>query len=126
MGDLSGNEAFTKKKAYAGKEDFTYAKHKNNWMGMYAVLKAKFARGTEMWRALEATGDTYLLEHNSHNGRDVQWSDNSDGTGTNWLGLQLMLIRDEFSGKSGWTDWARRLLDFEEGKPRDEEGKKTW
>jgi len=60
---------------------------------MWACLKEKFAR-KDMGDALIATGDLYLVEHNAVYGRDLVWSDNSDGSGTNWLGLQCMLFRD--------------------------------
>lgn len=35
----------------------------------------------------------FLLEHNETT-RDDTWSDNYNGTGSNWLGLQLMIIRE--------------------------------
>merc|ERR1711920_706262 len=79
-----------------------------------------------MSEALTLTGDTYLVEHNSQAGRDLQWSDNFDGTGTNWLGLQLMLIRDKLSGNSKWTNWLRSLIDFETGAPLGEDAKAKW
>lgn len=74
------------------------------------------------------TRDAFLLEHNSKSGRDKAcvhcmawhgilgkwtgddpveraanlrqiWSDNLDGSGKNWLGLQLMLLRDQLRGR---------------------------
>ena len=37
------------------------------------------------------------------------WSDNHNGTGCNWLGLQLMLLRDELRGCRGpsWQSWLQ-------------------
>ena len=72
---------------------------------MWAVLEAKFCRGSEMATALLRTRDAFLLEHNSIQGRDNVWSDNADGEGTNWLGMQLMLLRDNLLGKQIWTSW---------------------
>ena len=62
---------------------------------MLSVLRAKFGLGSRMARGLLATEDAFLLEHNDVCGRDATWSDNQDGSGQNWLGLQLMLVRDE-------------------------------
>ena len=47
----------------------------------------------KMMQILKNTGYTYLLEHNETVNRDKIWSNNNDGTGTNLLGLLLMLIR---------------------------------
>ena len=53
-------------------------------------------------------------------GRDKVWSDNSDGSGSNWLGLQLMLRRDELrgGGEGGWTGFIRAAVDLQTGTPR--------
>jgi hypothetical protein len=60
-----------------------------------------------MAEQLLLTDDAYLLEHNSKSGRDFLWSDNQDGEGQNWLGLQLMLLRDELRRlKGGSTNWT--------------------
>ena len=70
-----------------------------------------------MAKGLLATGDHFLLEHNSVPGRDLVWSDNSDGSGTNWLGLQLMIIRDELTKKSSWTNFIYSQVDGYSGAP---------
>ena len=54
--------------------------------------------------ALLGTDDSFLLNHSAHPGRDEVWSDNCDGEGTNWLGLQLMLTRGELSGEYEWIE----------------------
>ncbi|MEM1054415.1 MAG: NADAR family protein [Bacteroidota bacterium] len=75
----------------------------HDWAGfgrdgaMDAVLASKFA-DADLAAALRATGDAYLLEHNSHTGRDSYWSDNCDGTGSNHLGLALMRLRATLGG----------------------------
>jgi len=75
----------------------------SDWAGlgrvgaMEAVLQAKFS-DPSLRAALSATGDAYLLEHNSHVRRDGFWSDNCDGTGENQLGLALMRLRSELNG----------------------------
>merc|ERR1719223_1560923 len=84
---------------------------------MRAVLRAKFAPGTPLATALSRTGDAFLLEHNSAKGRDKIWSDNCDGEGTNWLGLQLLLLRDNLVREMKWTRYIRGLVDLETGQP---------
>jgi len=105
---LSGGAAFKLKKELTGKEDFSYGGFGGNWQGMYECLKAKFLNpGMEpLANAMRGTGDAYLLEHNSTEGRDLIWSDNYNGEGRNWLGMQCMLIRDELNKKSGLDSWT--------------------
>ena len=74
-----------------------YAGH-GRWTTMYILLKQKFQRGSKLALRLEKTGSCFLLEHNPEKGRDGVWSSNKDGKGYNWLGLQLMLIREENRG----------------------------
>merc|ERR1711972_1196 len=93
---------------------------------MFACLRAKFQGNSELAEALKKTGEAFLLEHNSIAGRDTVWSDNCDGDGTNWLGLQLMLLRDQLCGKSAWTAYICRLIDRETGSPLDAIGQRTW
>lgn len=124
--ELSGEEAFRKKKQLAGGEDRTYAGFGSNWRGMRAVLQAKFRRGSRIAEALVATGDAFLLQHNAATGRDTVWSDNCDGEGTNWLGLQLMLLRDMLSGNQVWTEHLSGLVDRESGKPLSKEARAEW
>lgn len=114
--DLSGDDSFGLKKRFAGKEDLSYGGYGSNWAGMMAVLKAKFSKRS-LQTILLQTDDAFLLEHNSVAGRDKIWSDNCIGDGSNWLGLQLMLIRDELSGKRGWTDYINSHIDSRTGKP---------
>jgi len=123
---LSGTMAFRKKQELAGQEDFTYAGFGTNWRGMWAVLQAKFKPGSQMAAALLSTGDSFLLEHNSTRGRDMVWSDNCDGEGTNWLGLQLMLLRDQLSGRCGWTNYLNGLIDQDSGTPHDQRCQRAW
>jgi flagellar motor protein MotB len=101
----------------------TYAGFGGNWQGMLQVLRAKFTSRSEsanmMALMLKQTGDHFLLEHNSVPDRDKVWSNNSDGTGTNWLGLQLMIIRDELNGSStwpnSWTAWIKKNVNMDTG-----------
>jgi len=117
--NITGHEAFVLKRSLAGREDFTYGGKGSNWKGMLAVLEAKFAPNSALASELVGTGDAYLLEHNSVKGRDQVWSDNYDGEGTNWLGLQLMLVRERLSGDKRWTSWLKDLIDIETGQSRD-------
>jgi len=113
---LSGDGAFQLKKSLNGQEDFTFGGYGSNWLGMMAVLRVKFAEASMQKRLLQ-TEDAYLLEHNSVEGRDKVWSDNCKGDGTNWLGLQIMLIRDEINGTSGWTTFISKHIDLNTGNP---------
>merc|ERR1711972_1151993 len=91
--------------------DFTYGGFGSNWNGMLAVLLAKFKANTPWAYWLLKSGDSYLVEHNLVEGRDQIWSDNANGEGTNWLGLQIMLVRDKLSGQRKWTDFIESVLD---------------
>merc|ERR1712129_107967 len=81
---------------------------------------------SELAQMLVRTGDAYLLEHNSVQGRDRIWSDNWDGEGTNWLGLQLMLWRGRLSGEKHWTSWLTDLVDMETGQSLDATRAANW
>jgi len=107
---LSGDESFRKKSSLRGTEDRSYGGFGSNWAGMWHVLKGKFSPGSDMAKRLLMTGDMYLLEHNSKRDRDKLWSDNQDGEGQNWLGLQLMLLRDELRG--GSSTWSTRIQNY--------------
>lgn len=109
-----GNEAFNLKRAIRS-PDFKYAGYGSNWAGMMAVLEVKFSNDTygsrQSRRCLLATKDAFLMETNVKAGRDNVWSNNYLGDGKNWLGLQLMLLRDNIaavedrSHQSKWTTW---------------------
>jgi len=90
--------------------DWSYHECGGNFQAMWEVLSSKFAWGTKFHSALLNSGDAYLVEHNSAVGRDKVWSNNKIGDGKNWLGLQLMLLRDhllEGCGRqpTGWTEF---------------------
>jgi predicted NAD-dependent protein-ADP-ribosyltransferase YbiA (DUF1768 family) len=85
---------------------------------MLDCLRAKFEKLTAMKEALLEKGDLYLVEHNAVGGRDLVWSDNSDGSGTNWLGFQCMLIRDELRKTDSWTNFIHKHIDSDSGAPK--------
>lgn len=140
--NLDGKAAFQLKRKLKGSEDRTYGGYGSNWAGMQAVLKFKFVPGSNLATQLLATGDSLLLEHNVSIGRDQMWSDNGNGSGSNWLGLQLMLLRDELRGCASeeagqdandttiapvggtcsssrvcsWTEWVGRYIDLSSGR----------
>lgn len=58
---------------------------------MLAGLIGKFTQHNDLQRMLLKTGDAYLIEHR----RDPIWGDNKDGTGNNFLGKLLMVVRDQ-------------------------------
>jgi len=112
---LSAEEALQQKHERRGQEDFDYAGYEDKWKGMMAVLQAKFKSGSKLEQALEKTGDAFLLNHSGRFGEDPVWSDNNDGEGTNWLGLQLMLLRDRRTGWKKWTKWIGTAIDLQTG-----------
>mmetsp|Transcript_29830 Transcript_29830/g.55862 ORF Transcript_29830/g.55862 Transcript_29830/m.55862 type:complete len:323 (-) Transcript_29830:91-1059(-) len=114
--ELSGGESFNLKWRLRGQEDFSYGGFGSNWNGMLQVLRAKFRPGTQMARLLESTGEAFLLEHNARADRDAIWSDNFHGDGLNWLGLQLMLVREEQRDAKPWTAWLSEHVDLRTGK----------
>ena len=120
FGMLGGDESFQLKRTLPS-PDFSYAGHGSNWSAMIAVLKSKFTPGSSMAGLLLATGDAFLLEHNQRAGRDQVWSDNFNGEGTNWLGLQLMLLRDALREHAGmatvWKAWCAGCVDMDTGVP---------
>ncbi|CAJ1401939.1 unnamed protein product [Effrenium voratum] len=110
---LSGHDAFRKKQQLKGRED-NYAGHGSNWAAMRHVLFQKFEDG-ELRKGLMATGDAVLLEHNPVPNRDTIWSNNNDGSGKNWLGLQLMILRAELRREDRWLPWLMQHVDFNTG-----------
>jgi len=127
--NLTGEQALQKKRQLVGRQvtpDYSFAGFGSNWRGMWAILQAKFRPGSRMAEALKSTGDAFLLHHNSATGRDTVWSDNCDGEGTNWLGLQLLLLRDQLTGLTDWTDFLVSLVDRDSGKPLGYEARHMW
>jgi len=113
--NLSGEEALRQKHKRRGQEDWEYAGYEDKWKGMMAVLQAKFKSGSKLEKALEKTGDAFLLNHCGPNGDDPVWSNNNDGEGTNWLGLQLMLLRDRRTGWKKWTKFIESAINMQTG-----------
>ena len=131
----------------AAAEDKRHTRHPTlynghgRWTTMYHLLQMKFKPGTMEHHMLMNTGTSFLLEHNPKSDRDAVWSDKNDGYGANWLGLQLMLIRDSFIPE-GETELARvarerrlawifdcfggPLGDSYEDSPEDESSLKKW
>lgn len=59
---------------------------------MYEAVRAKFNQHKHLRDLLLATGDAKLVEHTKN---DYFWADGGDGSGLNWLGKVLMVVRDE-------------------------------
>lgn len=109
---LAGEEAVLLKSQLQGTEDWSLGGYASSWNAMRAVLAAKFTPGTPLARALADTGDAFLLAHNSEAGCDRIWSDNESGDGSNWLGMQLLLRRDDLRSADDvdartWTQHIR-------------------
>lgn len=120
--DDSGDDALKRKnqlKMKGMKPDVGFSGYGSNWLAMMAVLEAKFSPGTPILGLLLQTQDAFLLEHDDRKCPFPSvWSDNHDGTGRNWLGLQLMWLRENRKPKTGrWYDYLRPLFDFETGHP---------
>jgi len=114
---LSGTEVAEKARRLDGKQDLGCGGFGTEWTAMMAVLDAKFRNGSALERALIETGDAFLLNHSGRAGRDRPWSDNCYGDGANWLGMQLMLIRDKRTGWTRWTQFIASAIDRETGRP---------
>jgi len=115
--NLSGPAALMKKKRLAGHEDLSFGGHGSNWQAMLAVLRSKFAPGSRWAIGLLQTGDAFLLKRGCLGDRDDIWSDDGTGKGRNWLGMQLMLVRDELSGGKGlWSEYITSLINTATGK----------
>jgi len=125
----TGEQALILKAEFAGNEDNTYGGFGNQFAAMQAVLKAKF-ENKECRDALLKTGDAFLLFHNVNAGDDTMWSDNGKGSGANWLGLQLMLLRDHLTmgaaKTNAWTKFLEGLLNVKTGKGLSEDKAKQW
>jgi len=83
----------------------------SEWDTTLVVQKAKFRSGSALDRALERTGDAFLL----HRGTDTIWSDAGNGEGQNLLGMQLMLLRDFRNGWCRWTGFIEVAVDTQTG-----------
>lgn len=60
---------------------------------MYIALKEKFSDShPELKQKLVGTQNAILVEHTKN---DSYWADGGDGTGKNWLGKLLMVVRWE-------------------------------
>ena len=93
---MTGNQAFQLKKTLFSNilPKNQYQGYASNWHCMMDVLKCKFEQNPDLSDSLKKTHPCFLLEHNDTCNRDRIWSDNCDGRGQNWLGLQLMLLRE--------------------------------
>lgn len=138
--NLTGAQAVTMSEQLAGYEDPKLAGLATPFRAMLHVLRAKFRRDSELAALLSKTDSDFLLHHVSSKGADPVWSDDFDGTGANWLGMQLMLIRDELAirlaGSSPsralhaasrqWTPFIERCIDIQTGAPASSQGARLW
>lgn len=108
------------------------------WPAMRAILQVKFAPGTALAAGLLATRDAFLIEHQEGIDLDADWSDFCDGSGENWLGLQLMLQRDALVAQAQggtapgvatggrWTAFIRSAFSISTGATTDPDAKARW
>jgi len=111
---LSGGEALKLRARLKGKEDAAFSGYGDRWSAMLAAQRAKFATA-KLRAALLQTEDAFLLAH-----------DGAEGDATNCTGLQLMLLRDELSGKSDWTPYISAHIDVRTGSPKNADGMDRW
>lgn len=126
---LDGQQVFDlaqKLKSAGVPADPTFGGFGTAWKMMQAILRKKFLKGSELAAGLLATEDAYLVEHQEGRDPDEKWSDFCDGAGENWLGLQLMVLRDRLreDGKAKWTAFAASAYDLASGVPL--AGKAVW
>eukprot|EP00746_Dinoflagellata_sp_MGD_P125617 gnl/MRDRNA2_/MRDRNA2_60419_c0_seq1.p1 gnl/MRDRNA2_/MRDRNA2_60419_c0~~gnl/MRDRNA2_/MRDRNA2_60419_c0_seq1.p1 ORF type:complete len:271 (+),score=60.42 gnl/MRDRNA2_/MRDRNA2_60419_c0_seq1:63-875(+) len=106
--------------------DPTFGGFGSAWKMMRVILRMKFVAGSELANGLLSTQDAYLVEHQEGHDSDNEWSDYCNGSGKNWLGLQLMELRDELrsSKHGGWSAYAATAYDLETGVPQ--KGEEAW
>lgn len=123
---ISGVSAVTLQMELRGDEDFSFSGIGSSWDAMFTVLEVKFKKDSTMADALLRTGDSFLIEHSGQrvSGGDV-W-DNSDVCCENWLGIQLMLIRDRLAGANRWTHYLEDVIDLGVGRPHDDRPDGKW
>ena len=94
--------------------DPTFHGFGSSWKAMHAVLEAKFV-DRQLGDRLCETDGSFLLEHCEVKGRDVIWSNDNDGQGTNWLGLLLMIVRNSLLSRDNMHDLRKYDLAITEG-----------
>jgi len=130
--NLTGSQASDRSEQHAHSQDRTLAGFSHVFVAMMHVLRSKFFRGSPLAASLLKTEPDFLLYHDSLKGEDPVWSDDFDGSGTNWLGMQLMLIREELrfqaddSCPGEWTSFIESCMDTRTGAPLTARGAKTW
>lgn len=125
--NIASEEALQVQQTGLGPEDPTYAGHGSAWAAMFSILRQKFRPGSEMAQRLLSTNEAFLLCRCSRTGVDQVWSDNASGDGANWLGMQLMLIRDELRNRDGrWSNAIRLGVDVETGRAHSSIAAATW
>ena len=112
--NLNGNDAFKLSRTLSNATIFN---PDQAWDLMYNVLTSKFAN-PPLSNMLQNTRNSFLVEHNIVKGRDTRWSDDFDGTGLNWMGLLLMIIRDKarLPTNQYWTHWIKNHINIHNGK----------
>lgn len=124
---LTGDEAVHRQRQLSGMEEHSYAGFGSAWNAMFAVLEAKFKRGSVFAEGLEATGDSLLLENEGQRScADDVWPNQCEVDCVNWLGIQLMLLRDRLTGECSWTNYLESVIDTGIGRPLDDSIDGPW
>lgn len=145
--ELSSHQAMQIKRHLAGKEDWSLGGYGSLWHAMSGVLHAKFRPGSACAQALLKTGDAFIVKHGvpdeqGRESRERTWSNGgAKGAGKNWLGMQLMLLRDELreaelvspvspnrSNQMTWTQFIQQMcqVDLNTGEHRGPLGATAW
>lgn len=69
--------------------------HSHKLYAMYAILVSKFALNSDLSEILRKTGSKQICEHTKN---DTYWGDNLDGSGHNYLGKLLEIVRFRLFG----------------------------
>jgi protein tyrosine phosphatase/predicted NAD-dependent protein-ADP-ribosyltransferase YbiA (DUF1768 family) len=114
---LNGEQAFAlSAEKYMEKHPRWYADRRDT---MLHILRAKFGQNLALQGLLLLTMDAHLSFHTPIKAMDPFWTDNSDGSGANQLGLLLMAIRREYGGMFGEVPRPENYIDFIPSKKRE-------
>jgi len=132
FGNLVGEQAAAKARQLSA-PDLTHGGFGSSWNAMLAVLDAKFAPLTRCAMALVETGDAFLhgdAEPNSAGDVGRAFAPppllSARDALPNQFGLQLMILRDELSGRRAWAPFLATLVDPSTGRPRGAAAAQRW
>ncbi|CAE7401971.1 Adck1 [Symbiodinium sp. CCMP2592] len=106
--ELNAMAAIKKVQRFGSHRDKSRAGFTSSWAAMQAVLEAKFAPESQFAAALLRTNEAFLLDTGPG---DVDPSDIAEkDLLENWLGMLLMILRDNLSGNSSWASYFEGMV----------------